>query len=157
MKPRRLLRFLAGFLALAAMADSCSPGVTVENKTEFQVRAVVSSGRRPSIVSPSPGESSFAEAQEGPYRVTVFPEKEWLDHAVATRKFLNDQLANADQLTGAQILEVSRRLASIALKIKQFEDASAKTSACSGRITEDGGGAVTVSTAADGTLRVVCQ
>jgi hypothetical protein len=157
MKPRKLIKFLAGCLALAAMADSCVSGVTVSNQTSFEVRAVVSSGKKFSTISPSPGESSFAETGDGPYRVTVFPTQEWLDHAKATRAFLNEQLANADQLSGPQLLEVVRRLKDIALKIKQFEDAAQNTARCSGKITADGGGSVTVSTAADGSLKVVCR
>jgi hypothetical protein len=157
MKPRTLIKFLAGCLALAAMADSCAPVITVSNTTSFAVRAVVTSGGHSQVLSPSPGESSSAEAVEGPYRVTVIPDQEWLDHANATRKFLNDQLANADNLTGPQLLEVIRRLKEIALKIKQFEDTAGNGKGCGGNITQDGGGTVTVSTAADGSIIAVCR
>src|SRR6266550_4355256 len=108
MKPRTLIKFLAGCLALAAMADSCSPVITVSNATSFEVWAVVTNAGHSQVLSPSPGESSAAEAQGGPYIVSVIPSQEWLDHANATRKFLNEQLANSDNLTGPQLLEVVR-------------------------------------------------
>src|SRR5437870_12132835 len=135
MKPRTLIKFLAGCLALAAMADACSPNIIVSNSTSFVVRAVVTNGGHSQVLSPSPGESSSAEGEEGPYSVTVIPDQEWLDHAIATRKFLNDQLANSENLTGPQLLEVVRRLKDIALKIKQFEDTAGNGQGCSGKIT----------------------
>ena len=79
-----------------------------------------------------------------------------LAHANATRKFLNEQLSNPN-LSGPQLLEVVRRLKEIALKIKQFEDTAGNGQACSGQITQDGGGSVTVSTAADGSVKVACH
>src|SRR3954447_26812779 len=113
MKPRTLLKLLAGFLALAAMADSCSPSVTVQNNTSFEVRASVYSAGHHVTVSPSPGESSYAEVGSGPYVVTIIPNQEWLDHARATREFLDKQLANPENLTPDQTLEVVRRLKDI--------------------------------------------
>src|SRR6266496_2440046 len=103
MKPRTLIKFLAGCLALAAIADSCAPFITVKNNARFEVRAVIRNGGHSQVVSPSPGESSSAEGEEGAYTVTIIPDSDWLDHAKATRAFLNDQLAHADNLTGPQL------------------------------------------------------
>jgi hypothetical protein len=156
MKPRTLIRFLAGCLALAAMADSCAPLINVKNNATFEVRAVISNRGHSQVVSPSPGESSSAEAEQGPYTVTIIPDNDWLEHAKATRAFLNEQLANPDKLSGPQLLEVIRRLKDIAAKIKEFEAAGLST-ACSGKITQDGGGTVTVSAGADGKLVASCR
>ncbi|MEP7355688.1 MAG: hypothetical protein ABI847_00450 [Anaerolineales bacterium] len=157
MNLRRAVRLLAGCLALAALADSCSPLVTVENKTQFEVRAIVTNAGHSSVISPSPGESSVAEAEEGAYKVVVIPSKEWLDHAIATRQFLDDQLAHADTLTGEQLREVTRRFVEIALKIQEFEATAGQAQICSGQITQDAGGHVTVSTASDGSIVVACN
>jgi hypothetical protein len=156
MKPRTLIKFLAGCLALAAMADACAPVITIKNNTTFEVRAIVNSKGHNSMVSPSPGESSVAEGEEGPYSVTIIPSKEWLDHATATRSFLNESLAHADRLSGPELLKVIDSLKAIALKIKEFQ-AAGKAQSCTGQITQDGGGNVTVGTAADGSLKVVCN
>ena len=151
------MKFLAGLVALAALADGCLPVVTVQNKTSFVVRAVVTNSGHSQVLSPSPGESSAAEVEEGPYRVTIIPDQEWLDHANATRQFLNDQLAHSDTLTGPQLLEVVRRLKEIAASIKAYENTAGNGAACAGQITQDGGGSVTVSAATDGTILVSCQ
>ena len=54
----------------------------------------------------------------------MIPDAEWIEYARTTRKFLNDQLANADSLTGPQLLEVIRRLKNIAARIDQFQRAA---------------------------------
>jgi hypothetical protein len=159
MKPRTLIKFLAGCVALAAMADSCSPVITVTNNTTFEVVATINNGGKRQVVSPSPGNSSSAEAEQGVYTVTIIPSQEWRDHAQATRDFLNDQLAHPENLTGEQLKEVIRRLKDIAAKIKAFEDSYKALSgqSCTGAIGDNGGGAVTVSAAADGALSVTCS
>ena len=159
MKPRTLIQFLAGCVALAAMADSCSPVITVTNRTSFEVVATINNGGKRQVVSPSPGNSSSAEAEQGVYTVTIIPSQAWRDHAQATRDFLNNQLAHPENLTGEQLKEVIRRLKDIAEKIKAFED-SYKTLAgqsCTGAIGDNGGGNVIVDTAADGSLAVTCS
>jgi hypothetical protein len=156
---RRWLRLIAGCLALAAMAQSCGPTVTVENKTTFEVSALVQNRGNRNMLSPSPGESSQAIVQQDAYVVTVVPRAEWLTHAKATRDFLNDQLKNSENLSGAQLLEVVRRLKAIALKMQAFEEAAKGGEAqCSGILTDKKTDAtVTITALTDGKLKVVCK
>ena len=159
MKPRTLIKFLAGCLALAAMADSCAPVITVTNRTTFEVVATINNGGKRQVVSPSPGNSSSAEAEQGGYTVTIIPSQEWRNHAQATRDFLNSQLAHPENLTRDQLNDVIFRLKDIAAKIKVFED-SYKTLAgqsCTGAIGDNGGGNVMVDATADGSLSVTCS
>jgi len=152
---KRLPLFIAG-LIVAGLIAGCGPVIVVQNNTRIPVRAVVTSNGRSEVLSPSPGESSTAEAGEGPYTVTVIPDQEWIDYARATRKFLNDQLANSDNLTGPQLLQVVQRLKAVAAQMQEFENAAGKSQSCSGTLTSDGGGSVQVSTGADGALVVSC-
>jgi hypothetical protein len=153
MKLRRVGRLLAGCVALAAMADSCAPVVTIENNTDFTVRAIVTSGKVRQVLSPGPGESASAEAQEGPYTVYVIPDQDWLEWATAVRDNLSARLADPKGLTTAQIEDVITQLRDIRFKIEQYEAAanaasdagrSDQFSVCHGRIAEDGGAVVEV-------------
>ncbi|MEP7355689.1 MAG: hypothetical protein ABI847_00455 [Anaerolineales bacterium] len=159
MKARTLIRLVAGCLALAAMADSCGPTVTIENKTSFEISAIIGNKGTETVLSPSPGESSYAVVQQDAYVVTVIPKDEWLTHAKATRQFLNDQLANPDQLTGPQLLEVVKRLKDIALRMKAFEDAAKGGDAsCVGILDDQHSAAVvTVTSLPDGKLKAACK
>jgi hypothetical protein len=110
MKLRSFIRLAAGCLALAALADSCAPSVTVVNNTDFTVRAIVIAGYNQHVLSPSPGESASAEAVQGPYAVYVIPDKEWVEHAQAVRQFLSAQLADPQGLSTAQIEDMLKQL-----------------------------------------------
>ena len=148
---------LAGLIVGAVLLVGCAPSVVVENKTGFAVRVVVHSAGRSEVVSPSPGESSVAEVEEGPYLATAIPDADWIEWAKLTRKVLNDQLTNSDQLTGPQLLEVVRRLKDIAARMQQYESAGIGAS-CSGAVSSDGGdGKVVISTAANGALVATCR
>ncbi len=144
-------------LLMLGLVVACGPVVTVENKTKIQVRVIVSSPGRYDVLSPSPGESSTTEVDEGAYSVAVVPDKEWIDYAKATRQFLNDQLANSQNLTGPQLLEVIKRLKQVAGQIQQFEQQ--RTSAvCSGFVSSDRAvGTVQVNIGVDGGLVVSCK
>lgn len=151
------LKWIAVILA-AALLVGCAPTITVTNETSFPVRAIVASKGARNVLSPSPGESSFAEVTEGAYRVTVIPDAEWIEYAKLTRQVLNDQLANADKLTGPQLLDVIARLKDIATRMAQYEQAAGTSSSCGGNITEDNGGAlVVISVDAVGALVVSCR
>lgn len=154
-------QWLAVFIVLFALQEgavSCSgPTVTVENHTQIPIRVVVSSGGTSQVLSPTPGESSAADASEGPYRVSAVPDADWINYAKDTRKFLNDQLANSDQLTGPQLLDVVRRLKDIAARMSQYDKAGSGYSGCSGTVSTDHDGLVQVSIAADGKLVVACK
>ncbi len=150
--------FIGLLCAFIFLLASCAPPIVVSNKTSFAVRVIVSGGGVSQTVSPSPGESSIAEIGEGAYKATVIPDAEWIEYAKLTRKVLNEQLANSDNLTGAQLLDVIRRLKDIALRMQQYEQAAGGSASCGGRITEDkGGGVVTVSAGADGKLAISCR
>lgn len=153
---KRLLLMVIG-LSFAALSAGCAPMVVVENKTTIPVRAIVIASGQRNSVSPSPGESSSVEAPEGSYRVTVIPDAEWIEYAKLTRKYLNDQLANSDKLSGPQLLDVIRRLKDVAVRMQQFEGAADSTASCSGRISEDKSAVVMISLAANGKLTVVCR
>lgn len=143
--------------ALALFLAGCGPTLTIVNSTSFPVRAVVRSAGRSEVLSPSPGESSTAEMKEGKYTVTVIPDREWLDYAKITRTILNEQLANADKLTGPQLLEVIRRLKDIATRMQQFETAAGSSQSCSGSLQSDSIAVATVSLDANGQLAVFCR
>ncbi|MBI3915271.1 MAG: hypothetical protein HY327_13925 [Chloroflexi bacterium] len=150
---------LFGLLIVSALGlTGCAPSLIVQNRTSFAVRVIIAGSAGTEVVSPSPGESSVAEMAVGSYRVTVIPDAEWIEYAKLTRKVLNDQLANSDQLTGPQLLEVIRRLKDIAIRMQQFEQAAASQAGCGGRISEDSGdGLVTISTASNGSLVASCR
>ena len=71
---------------------------------------------------------------------------------------LNEQLANYDELTGPQLLDVIRRLKDIAARMQQYEQAAGSQARCVGNITQDSGGGVAVITVAPaGALVVSCR
>jgi hypothetical protein len=149
---------LLGLIIAAGLIAGCAPTITVQNNTSFPVRAIVSAGKIRTVLSPSPGEHSTAEVGEGPYTVTVIPDAEWIEYAKLTRKVLNDQLANADKLTGPQLLDVIRRLKEIATRMQEFERAVGSRASCGGKISSDGGAAfVTISTSSSGALVATCR
>lgn len=155
------VQWLAIFIVLFALQEgvtSCGgPTITVENNAKFPVRVVVSSGGQSQVLSPSPGESSAADASEGPYRAYAVPDADWISYAKSTRKFLNDQLANSDQLTGPQLLNVVQRLKDIAAQMAQYDKAEGGGTGCSGTVSSEHDGLVQVSVGADGSLAVACK
>ena len=156
---RKNLFALLTALAVLLAAAACSPTVTVRNNTQIPVRAVVRSGGTVQTVSPSPnGESSLAEVQNGPYQVTVIPDAAWIEYARGVRAYLNQQIANSDNLTGPQLLEVIRRLKEIAARMQQFEQAAGKEGSCGGTLTDENSSAVaTVSVGISGALVITCK
>jgi len=150
--------WLVSLIGAVLWLVGCAPSVVVENRTGFAVRVVVTSANGSEVLSPSPGESSVAEVAEGSYRATAIPDAEWIENAKATRKFLNDQLANSENLTGPQLLDVIQRLKNIAARMQQYESTAGVGASCSGAVSSDGGdGLVVISTAANGALVVSCR
>ncbi len=143
--------------AIAASSDGCGPTVVVENKTKIPVRVVVTTADGSEVVSPSPGESSTVDASEGSYRAVAIPDADWIEYAKLTRKVLNDQIANSENLSGPQLLEVVRRLKEIAERMDQFTKAAGTSAGCGGSVTSDSTGIVTVSAGPDGKLAVSCK
>lgn len=149
--------WLAMFSVLAGISLGCAPTIVVENKTAIPVRVVISSAGRSQVFSPSPGESSAADVAEGAYHVTVIRDEEWIDYAKDVRKYLNDQLANSDKLSGPQLLDVIRRLKDIASRMAQYEAAGGRNLGCSGTVSQDKDGVAVISVGADGKLNMVCK
>lgn len=152
----KLLRAMAIVLSAAILAG-CAPSITVQNNTRIPVRAIVTSRGGNAVLSPSPGESSNAEVGEGRYTVTVIPDAEWIAYAKQVRQYLNDQLANSDRLTGAQLLDVIRRLKDIAEKMQQYEQAAGAGARCSGTVTSETDAVAQIAIGAGGALTVSCQ
>lgn len=148
---------LLACLCLAVLLAACGPTITVTNNTGFGVRAIVHSTAGVDVVSPTPGNSSTVDAVDGAYNVTVINDQDWINYAQVVRKLLNEQLANSDNLTGPQLLNVVQRLKDIAAKMQQFQAAAGKGASCSGSLSSDAGGTVTVSLATDGSLFVSCR
>jgi hypothetical protein len=149
--------FIVLFFLQEGVSSCGGPTVTVENNTKFPVRVVVSSGGSSQVLSPSPGESSSADASEGPYRAYAVPDADWINYAKTKRKVLDDMLANSDQLTGPQLLSVVQQLKDIAQRMAQYDQAGASGTGCTGTVSSDHDGLVQVSTGADGGLVAACK
>jgi hypothetical protein len=148
----RVVLLVAAALALAA----CGPTVSVTNKTTIPVRVVLVSADGSETFAPSPGESSYAEVSEGQFTVTAVPDADWTNYAKLTRQDLNDQLANSQNLSGAKLLDLVRRLKEIASRMDQMKKAAGSAGSCSNTVTVDKNGAATVSIGADGKVAVRC-
>lgn len=147
-------------IVAAVLVSGCGPSITVYNRTRFPVHATVTQGKSREGVDPSPGESSTVDADFGPYRVYAVPDKDWIDYAKLTRKVLNDSLANADKLTGPQLLDVIQRLKDIADRIQQYEGAAGTGSSCAGNVSEKANSeyhSVELTVGADGRLAAACH
>ncbi len=157
---KRIALFIAG-IGAAVLVAGCAPSIVVQNQASFPVRAIISAGGRSEVLSPSPGESSAADASEGPYAATVIPDAEWIDYARATRQYLNEQLANSANLTGPQLLDVIRRLKDIAARIDLFQQAAlgsaAGAASCRGAVSLEADGLVVVSTTPEGRILIDCR
>jgi hypothetical protein len=152
----RLQIIIVALSALLCLAG-CGPTVTVSNNTKFAVRVVVTSSDGSEVLSPTPGESSSAEVSEGPFRVTAIPDADWFAWAQLTRKDLNDRLANPQNLSGPQLLDVIQRLKDIAARMQQFETSTGAGASCGGTVSSDNDASVVVSLGANGTLVVSCK
>ncbi|MBI5878245.1 MAG: hypothetical protein HZB53_11400 [Chloroflexi bacterium] len=152
---RQLL--LVGVVLFVTVLAACGPSVTVSNMTTIPVRVIITSAGQHSMVSPSPHESSTAEVQAGPYVASVVQDSEWLAYAKLVRQDLNEQLANADRLSGAQLLDVIRRLKDIAARMQAFEKAAGVAATCTGTVEEDGSAAVEITQAPTGALVIRCK
>jgi hypothetical protein len=154
----KAIGIVALLLYAFTLLDSCSPNIVVSNTTNIPVRVTVTSGGKSDVLSPSPHESSATEATEGPYSAVVISDAEWIAYAQLVRSDLNQQIANSDNLTGAQLLSLVQRLKDIAAKMDQFNKAAKAGAKCSGQITAEGsGGAVTVSSGVNGELLIACK
>src|SRR5262249_29604623 len=148
---------LALCIIAAVLVSGCGPTITVKNRSRFPMRAVVTQGKHREVVDPSPGESSTVDAEAGPYGVYAVPDKEWIDYAKLTRKVLNERLANADTLTGPQLLDVIQRLKDIAERIQQYERAAGSGNGCSGNVGEsDESHTVEINVGGNGRLVATC-
>jgi hypothetical protein len=153
MKRSRLL-FIMGCLLLLVFLTACEPGVSVMNETTIEIRVLVTSGGRSSVVSVTPGESSNVEAT-GSFVAAVIPSEEWNQNMTILRNYLQEKMKNKNDLTGPQIQEVMKKLQEVEKQLQTYQKASG--SACSGVVPEGELGYVTVTQAADGPLVVQCS
>lgn len=151
------LKIILLLAVLVLLLAGCGPEVVVENKTGFAIRVVVTSADGSEVVSPTPGESSSVSVSEGSYRATAIPDADWIEWAKLTRKVLNDQLANSQNLTGPQLLDVIQRLKDIAARMQQFEQAAGAGARCDSSASSDSTGLVTVSQSPSGALVAACK
>ena len=151
--------FLLFLMQEATSCDSGGPTITIKNNTQFPVRVIVAQSRS-QTVSPSPGESSEVTGEEdnGVYTVTAIPDAQWLDYAKTKRKVLNDELANSQNLSGQQLLQVVNDLKEIAAQMQAFGRVGAGA-VCVGDYTktESHNGVVQISQASDGSLVAACK
>jgi hypothetical protein len=77
------------------------------------------------------------------------------------RSYLNERLANADNLSGPELLDTIQRLKDIAAKMRDYENAAAAAgAACSGMISSEGetySGIVDILITAGGSLVATCK
>jgi hypothetical protein len=145
--------WLVAVLALAA----CGPSVTVQNSTTLPVRVVITGPNGAETFAPSPHESSTTDVGEGHYTVVVVPDADWLPYAQQTRDFLNQQLANSQNLTGPQLLDLVQRLKDIAARMAQMQSAAGHSASCSGNVTGDNSAVATISVGITDTLTLSCR
>jgi len=150
------MRWLAAGVVAAVGIAGCAPVLTVQNNSSIPVRVVVRGSGNNQVLSPSPGESSSAEVGEGAYSAYAIPDAEWIEYARLTRRYLGDQLANADNLTGAQLMDVIRRLKDIAARMQAYEGAEGSSGACRGTVSAEKDGLIRVAVGADGKLQLTC-
>jgi len=157
---KRIGLLLAGLCA-AILTVGCAPGVVIQNNAPFPVRAILVVGGQSQVLSSSAGGSSYAEVGSGSYQATVIPDAEWIEYARGTRQYLNDQLANSEALTGEQLLDVIRRLSDIAVAMDRFERAARSSAvgaaSCSGKVSSESNGSVTVTASEDGRVFIECR
>lgn len=151
---RMMLVLLLGVVVVLTLG--CAPAITVNNQTTFPIRVMVRSGGTIQWVSPSPSESSFVEVGEGLFFATAIPDAEWTTYATAKRRYLNEQLANSQNLSGDKLLQVIQQLKEIAAQMQKFAEATDSTARCSGRVTDEATNTVTVTSGIDGKLRIAC-
>jgi hypothetical protein len=138
MRRVKLFRLLVVLIACALLVG-CGPMVSINNRTNVGVRAVVfAAGQRKQVTSVSPGESSTVELSgAGKYTVGVIQDKEWVDWIKLTRKVLGDLLAQPDRLTPEQIKDVTQKLRGIDAKLTDLQRSSGAGATCSGTVSVD--------------------
>ncbi len=157
----QIVRTLLPLAAIAVVFAGCAPSITVENRTPFDVRVIVNTPAGDETVAPTSGNNSEVAALEGRYNVTAFLDEEWIAWAKASRKGLNDSLADSSHLSGPQLLNVVQRLKDIAGRMQAYESTAGPPTGetprewvrrtwCSGEIPKDSDGAtVTITTRYD--------
>jgi hypothetical protein len=150
-------KLLVACLLLGVLLAACAPVITIDNNTAIQVRAIVTTTDGDQAVSPSPGNSSSVDAGTGDYSVTVVVDRDWVTYAQTARKVLSEALADPSNLTEQQVLQITQRLKDIDQGLNQFITAASVGDSCSGTLSQNGGGTVTVSTDANGQLAVTCS
>jgi hypothetical protein len=151
------LRFGSALL-VAALVAACSPSVSVENGTPFEVRAiVVGEGGTRNVLLVRPGELSVGDLPEGAYRVAIVPEQVWADTALAARSAIEAAAANPDTVGPAEIDGILVELDLLGTRADQLGSGTAGGATCVGSVDADGTAQVSIFVADDGTLGVSCS
>ena len=151
---RRLLVLLVVVATLAA----CSPSVSVENATPFEVRAiVVGEGGTRNVLLVRPGELTIGDLPEGPYRVAVVPEQVWADTALAARDAIAAAIANPDTVGPEGIAGILLELDLLGTRADQLGSGTAGGATCEGSVDPDGAAVVSIFVADDGSVAVSCS
>jgi hypothetical protein len=145
-------------LVLAATLVACSPSVSVENATPFEVRAiVVGEGGTRNVLLVRPGELAIGDLPEGAYRVAVVPEQVWTDTALAARDTISAAIANPDTVGPDAIDGILLELDLLGTRADQLGSGTAGGATCEGSVDPDGTAVVSIFVADDGTVAVSCS
>jgi hypothetical protein len=150
---------LLGVAAIAAVVTACSPSVSVENTTPFEVRAIVvgEGGGSRNVLLVRPGELSIGDLPEGAYRAAVVPEQVWSDIARSARGALADAMANPDALGSDGLQGVLLELDLLGTRADQLGSGTAGGATCEGSVDADGTALVSIFVADDGSVAVSCS
>jgi hypothetical protein len=150
-------RLAAGFV-FAALVAACSPSVTLENTTPFEVRAiVVGEGGTRNVLLVRPGEVSLGDLPEGAYRVAIVPEQVWADTARAARDAVAGAIADPDRVAAEDIERILLELDLLGARADQLGSGTAGGALCEGSVDPDGTASVSIFVADDGSVAVACS
>jgi hypothetical protein len=174
MNRNRRLALMAALLALAVAAAGCSPGISVKNNSNVRLSISVSPpGGGRAMVSPAPGQTAVVDVfLPGKFTASAVPTAEWIDFATMKSALMGALLSNPDVMSPADVASLTRELASIDAKLKQFASDGIGAVSCSATIDSEvmssdydnplpfplifiGGGTVAASNAGD-KLQLTC-
>ena len=151
-------RSLIATFVVAALVVACSPSVSVDNATPFDVRAiVVGEGGTRNVLLVRPGEVSAGDIPEGGYRVGVVPEQIWADTAHEARDVIAGAIADPDTVGPEGIEGILRELDLLRTRADQLGSGTAGGATCEGSVSADGAARVSIMVADDGSLAAACS
>jgi hypothetical protein len=153
-----MTRRLGIALVVAALVSGCSPSVSVENTTPFEVRAiVVGEGGTRNVLLVRPGELSVGDLPEGAYRVAIVPEQVWADTALTARGAIEGAIADPDSVGPQAIDQILLELDLLGTRADSLGSGTAGGATCEGSVAPDGMAQVSIFVADDGSVAVSCS